>query len=83
MEQKLRRARRIGDNLRALRDKYGISQEKLCAMLQLRGCYLGKSTYAKYEAGELNVRISVLIELKNIYGCTFDDFFVDLDTKNQ
>ncbi len=79
MEQKLRRDRRIGDNLRTLRDKYDISQEKLCEELQRRGCDIGRTTYAKYESGELNVRISVLLELKKIYGCTFEDFFEGLD----
>ena len=79
MEQKLRRDRCIGDNLRALRDKHNISQEKLCAELQLRGCDIARSAYAKYEAGELNVKISVLIELKKIYQCTYDDFFAGLD----
>jgi len=79
MEQKLRRDRCIGDNLRTLRDKHDISQEKLCAELQRRGCDIARSCYAKYESGELNVRISVLIELKKIYGCSFDDFFAGLD----
>ena len=79
MEQKLRRDRRIGDNLRTLRDKYDISQEKLCEELQRRGCDIGRTTYAKYESGELNVKISVLLELKKIYGCTFEDFFEGLD----
>ena len=79
MEQKLRRDRRIGDNLRTLRDKHDISQEKLCEELQRRGCDIGRTTYAKYESGELNVRISVLLELKKIYGCTFGDFFEGLD----
>ena len=79
MEQKIRRDRNMGDNLRKLRLDHDISQEKLCAELQRRGCDIGRSTYAKYEAGELNVRISVLIELKKIYNCTFDDFFQGLD----
>ena len=79
MEQKLRRDRRIGDNIRKLRDKHDISQEKLCAELQRRGCDIGRTTYAKYEAGQLNVRVSVLIELKKIYSCTYDDFFAGLD----
>lgn len=83
MEQKLRRDRCIGDNLRALRNKHDISQEKLCAELQRRGCDISRTCYAKYEAGELNVRISVLIELRKIYGCEFDDFFVGLDVNNQ
>ena len=80
MEQKLRRDRRIGDNLRALRYKYDISQEKLCAELQRRGCDIARSCYAKYESGELNVRVSVLIELKKIYCCSYDEFFEGLDT---
>ena len=83
MEQKLRRDRRIGDNLRKLRDKHGISQEKLCAELQRRGCDIGRTCYAKYESGELNVRISVLIELKKIYNCSFDEFFEGLDINFQ
>lgn len=73
MEQKLRRDRNIGNNLKALRENYDISQEKLCALLQNRGCDIGRSTYAKYENGELNIKISVLIELRKIYGCSYDD----------
>ena len=69
----------MGGNLKRLREAYGISQEKLCAELQRRSCDIGRTTYAKYEAGELNIRASVLIALKKIYGCTYDDFFLGLD----
>ena len=79
MEQKIRRDRNMGDNLRRLRDAHNISQEKLCAELQRRGCDIGRTTYAKYEAGELNIRASVLIELRKIYNCSYDDFFAGLD----
>ncbi len=79
MEQKIRRDRNMGDNLRKLRLEHDISQEKLCAELQRRGCDIGRSTYAKYEAGELNIRASVIIELKKIYSCSYDDFFEGLD----
>ena len=78
MEQKLRRDRCIGDNLRLLRKKHKLSQEKLCTQLQLRGCDIGRSTYAKYEAGELNIKISVLMGLKRIYDCPYDAFFENL-----
>ena len=81
MEQKIRRDRNMGDNLRKLRLEHNISQEKLCAELQRRGCDIGRSTYAKYEAGELNIRASVIIELKKIYGCSYDDFFAGLDVE--
>lgn len=79
MEQKIRRDRNMGGNLKRLREAYGISQEKLCAELQRRSCDIGRTTYAKYEAGELNIRASVLIALKKIYRCTYDDFFLGLD----
>ena len=82
MEQKIRRDRNMGDNLKRLRKAHRLSQEKLCAELQRRGCDIGRSTYAKYEAGELNIRASVLIELKKIYGYICDDFFYGLDKNN-
>ena len=69
----------MGANLRRLRDQYGISQEKLCVELQRRGCDIARSTYAKYEAGELNIRASALIELRKIYNCAYDEFFQGLD----
>ncbi len=69
----------MGDNLRRLRGDAALSQEKLCAELQRRGCDIGRSTYAKYEAGELNIRVSVLIELRKIYNCDYDAFFEGLD----
>ena len=83
MEQKIRRNRNMGDNLRRLRTNKGISQEKLCAELQRRGCDIGRTTYAKYEAGELNIGASVIIELRKIYNCTFDDFFEGLDISEE
>lgn len=83
MEQKIRRDRNMGANLRRLRIDKKISQEKLCAELQRRGCDIGRTTYAKYEAGELNIKASILIELRKIYDCTFDDFFDGLDVTEE
>lgn len=79
MEQKLRRDRNMGENLKKLRLANGLSQEKLCTELQRRACDIGRTTYEKYEHGQLNIRISVLIELRKIYNCTYDDFFEGLD----
>lgn len=83
MEQKIRQDRNMGDNLRRLRGGSGLSQEKLCAELQRRGCDIGRTTYAKYEAGELNIRAGVLIELRKIYNCTYDEFFAGLDASGE
>lgn len=79
MEQKIRKDLNMGDNLRRLRDISGLSQEKLCAELQRNGCDIGRSTYAKYEAGELNIKASVIVTLRKIYNCSYDDFFAGLD----
>ncbi|MBO5402199.1 MAG: helix-turn-helix transcriptional regulator [Clostridia bacterium] len=79
MEQKIRRDLNLGDNLRRLRGISGLSQEKLCAELQRNGCDIGRTTYAKYEAGELNVRASVIVALRKIYNCSYDEFFAGLE----
>ncbi len=79
MNQKLRRDRNMGVNLRKLREKSDVSQEKLCVKLQRMGCDVGRSTYAKYENGELNIPISVIVALKKIYSCSYDDFFEGLE----
>ena len=78
MEQKIRRDMNIGENLKRLRKSAGLSQEKLCAKLQLLGVDIQRSTYEKYEGGELNVRVSVLVGLSEIYGCSYDEFFLGL-----
>lgn len=79
MEQKIRRDLNMGDNLKRLRFISGLSQEKLCAELQRCGCDIGRTTYAKYEAGELNIKASVIVALKKIYNCSYDEFFLGLD----
>lgn len=79
MEQKIRRDRNMGANLRRLRDQYGISQEKLCIELQRLGCDIARSTYEKYESGELNIRASVIIALHKFYSCSYDEFFIGLE----
>ena len=71
----------MGKNLRRLRLAAGYSQEKLCAELQRRNCDIGRSTYEKYENGELNIRASVIIELQKLYQCSYDEFFFGLDNK--
>lgn len=73
----------MGGNLKRLRLAAGLSQEKLCAQLQLRGCDIGRTTYAKYESGELNIRASVIIELRRLYACSYDEFFFGLDEEDK
>ena len=69
----------IGNNLRDLRKKCGLTQEQIAAKLQVLGCDTTRSVYSRYETGELNIRVSDLIALKKIFGCQYNDFFVDLE----
>lgn len=79
MEQKLRRDRNMGVNLRKLRLDHELSQEKLCVELQRHSCDIGRSAYQKYENGQLNIKVSVIVALRKIYNCKYDDFFEGLD----
>ena len=68
--------------MRRLRNASGLSPGKLCAELQRRGCDIGRTTYANYEAGEPHVPVSVLLALTPLYGRPYAAFFAGLDTAN-
>lgn len=68
----------IGNNLKRLRNNAKLTQEQVAAQLQIMGSNTTRSTYSRYETGELNIKISDLIGLKKIFRCRYDDFFVDL-----
>ncbi len=62
----------------ANRDQSSEYHIKALCRITVQRCNIGRNTYEKYEAGELNIRISVLIKLKEIYNCIYDYFFTDL-----
>ena len=76
---KLRQDISIGKNLRLLRKKNKLTQEQVAAKLQVHGCDITRCEYSKYEIGLLNIRISALIILKEIFKCDYADFFENLE----
>lgn len=73
-------------NLLRLRGKSGLSQYALAREMQLRGSSMSRSTYAKIELGQGNIKASDLVALKEIYGVSYDEFFKDvsiIETENQ
>lgn len=80
--QKLRADMNIGDNLRALRNKHKYTQEELVAKMGILEIDISRSIYSRYETGELNVPVSVLVVLHKIYNCSYDEFFKGLDVIN-
>jgi len=78
---KIRQDISIGDNLRKLRKKRKLAQWQVAAKLQIQGCDITRSIYSRYETGELNIQVSVLIALKDIFKCEYADFFENLEIK--
>ena len=71
---RLRQDINIGANIRKLRKCSGLTQEAVTAKMQLLNCEdITRSLYSRYETGELNIKVSHLRVLRQIFKCTYDD----------
>jgi transcriptional regulator with XRE-family HTH domain len=68
----------IGSNLKALRLRNKLSQEAVAARLQVMGFTMSREIISQIELGRHNIRVSVLLALKELYHATFDEIFADL-----
>ncbi len=75
---KLRQDLNIGKNIRELRKSVKLTQEQIVAQMQLKNSSITRSVYSRYETGELNIKVSDLVILRDIFKCSFDDFFINL-----
>jgi transcriptional regulator with XRE-family HTH domain len=77
MNQKIKQDNKIlGKNIRKLRMKARLTQEQIVAKMQVKGCEITRSTYAKIEAGLSNIKVTELISLKEILDVEYNEFFV-------
>ena len=65
--------KKVGYNIRKLRERCGISQEMLSARLQTEGCDITRSALAKIEVGQRHLYPDEIIQLKKILKVSFDD----------
>ena len=65
--------KRIGKRLRYLREEAGFTQEYVATKLQIGGCDLTRSAYAKIEVGQRHLYIDELILLKQILDVSYED----------
>lgn len=72
---KIRPERYIGANIQKARKQRGLTQDETIAKLQLMGVNISRSTYAKIETDRINIRVSELIALSQIFGVDFNFFF--------
>lgn len=66
----------IGGNIKALREKKGLTQEQLAAKLQVNGCDITRSSVAKIECGQRHLYTDEIIILKEILSVEYEDIFV-------
>ena len=67
--------KRIGENIRNLREKAGITQDVLSAKIQLHGCDITRSAVAKIEVGQRHIYPDEIILIKEILNTDFDSIF--------
>lgn len=75
---KIRPDRDIGSNIQKARYGKGLTQDQTIAKLQLMGIEISRSTYAKIETNRINIRVSELLALREIFEVDFNFFFQDL-----
>ena len=67
--------KRVGENLRKLRIRAGLTQELLSAKLQLEGCDITRSALAKIEVGQRHLYPDEIMLIKEILGVPYDEIF--------
>ena len=76
--QKIRPDLDIGHNIGVLRSAAKLTQDQTVAKMQLMGIKISKSSYAKIETNRMNIKVSELVALKQIFGVDFNAFFENL-----
>lgn len=67
--------KRVGQNVKALREKAGLTQEMLSARLQLEGCDITRSAVAKIEVGQRHLYPDEIILLQKILKTSYEEIF--------
>ncbi|MCM1391421.1 MAG: helix-turn-helix domain-containing protein [Faecalibacterium sp.] len=65
--------KRIGQNIRKIRESQQITQDILSAKLQVNGCDITRSALAKIEVGQRHIYIDELILLKELLNVSFEE----------
>ena len=68
--------KRVGNNIRMLREKQNMTQELLAAKMQIGGCDITRSAVAKIEVGQRHLYPDEIILIKEILKTTYDEIFL-------
>lgn len=67
--------KRIGENIRKLRERAGYTQDYVATKLQLSGCDITRSAVAKIEVGQRHLYPDEIILLKKILKADYSEIF--------
>lgn len=67
--------KKIGKNIRRLREQAGFTQDQLATQLQLAGCDITRSAVAKIEVGQRHLYPDEILLIKTILNTTYDEIF--------
>ena len=71
--------KKIGNNIRVLREKSKLTQDQLSAKLQVEGCDITRSALAKIEVGQRHLYPDEIILIKRILNVSYEEIF-NIDT---
>ncbi|MBQ7132720.1 MAG: helix-turn-helix transcriptional regulator [Oscillospiraceae bacterium] len=66
---------KVGNNIRILRERAGLTQEQLAAKLQVMGCDITRSAVAKIEVGQRHLYPDEVILIKQILNVCYEEIF--------
>ncbi len=67
--------KRVGQNIRILRERRGMTQELLATRLQLAGCDVTRSAVAKIEVGQRHLYPDEIILIKELFNVSYEEIF--------
>ena len=67
--------KKIGSNIRKLRERAKLTQEQVAAKLQTSGCDITRSAVAKIEVGQRHLYPDEIILLSEILSASYEEIF--------
>lgn len=64
--------KKIGNNIRVIRESKKITQEKLASEMQINGCDITRSAIAKIEVGQRHIYLDELILISKILNVSYE-----------
>lgn len=68
--------KKIGKNIKILREKANMTQENLSVQMQINGCDITRSAIAKIEVGQRHIYPDEIMLIKRLLDVEYEDIFI-------